>query len=153
MNYRISSILACFLIVCLSAYSAIKPSSSYYTQKPEDPDAVYFTPKDFSILADGKTDVSVQLQNAINQLKIDRNFGILFIPEGSYLISKTIYIPGSIRIIGYGKNRPQIILKKNAPGFQKQNPDDKGNASYMFWFTSSIVEPGKEPRDAGAGTF
>ena len=153
MNYRISSILTCFLIVCLSAYSAIKPSSSYYTQKPEDPDAVYFTPKDFSILADGKTDVSVQLQNAINQLKTDRNFGILFIPEGSYLISKTIYIPGSIRIIGYGKNRPQIILKKNAPGFQKQNPDDKGNASYMFWFTSNIVEPGKEPRDAGAGTF
>jgi len=139
--------------VCLSAYSAIKPSSSYYTQKPEDPDAVYFTPKDFNILADGKTDVSVQLQNAINQLKTDRNFGILFIPEGRYLISKTIYIPASIRLIGYGKNRPQIILKKNAPGFQKQNPDDKGNASYMFWFTSSIVEPGKEPRDAGAGTF
>jgi hypothetical protein len=153
MNYRISSILACFSIVCLSAYSAIKPTSSYYTQKPEDPDAVYFTPKDFNILADGKTDVTVQLQNAINQLKTDRNFGIMFIPEGHYLISKTIYIPASIRLIGYGKNRPQIILKKNAPGFQKQNPDDKGNASYMFWFTSSIVEPGKEPRDAGAGTF
>jgi hypothetical protein len=78
---------------------------------------------------------------------------ILFIPEGHYLISKTIYIPASIRLIGYGKNRPQIILEKNAPGFQEPNPDDKGNASYMFWFTSSIVEPGKEPRDAGAGTF
>ena len=153
MNYKISLILTGFLIGCLSGYSAIKPTSSYYTQKPEDPDAVYFTPSYFSITADGKTDVSVQLQNAINQLKTDRNFGILFIPEGRYLISKTIYIPASIRLIGYGKNRPQIILEKNAPGFQKPNPDDKGNATYMFWFTSSIVEPGKEPRDAGAGTF
>jgi Pectate lyase superfamily protein/SMP-30/Gluconolactonase/LRE-like region len=153
MNYKISLIITGFLIGCISGYSAIKPTSSYYTLKPEDPDAVYFTPSAFSISADGKTDVSVQLQNAINQLKADRNFGIMFIPEGRYLISKTIYIPASIRLIGYGKNRPQIILEKNAPGFQNPNPDDKGKASYMFWFTSSIVEPGKEPRDAGAGTF
>jgi hypothetical protein len=153
MNYKISLILTGFMISCLSGYSAIKRTSSYYTQKPEDPSAVYFTSSDFNISADGKTDVSVQLQNAINQLKTDRNFGILFIPEGSYLISKTIYIPASIRLIGYGKNRPQFILRKNSPGFQEPNPDDKGKASYMFWFTSSIVEPGKEIRDAGAGTF
>jgi hypothetical protein len=57
MNYKISLILTGFLIGCLSGYSAIKPTSSYYTQKPEDPDAVYFTPSYFSITADGKTDV------------------------------------------------------------------------------------------------
>ena len=153
MNYKISWILTGFLIICTSGYSAVKRTGSYYTLKPEDPGAVYFTPEVSGSLAEGKTDVSVQLQNAINQLKTDRNFGILFIPEGRYLISKTIYIPASIRLIGYGKNRPVIILKKNSPGFQEQNPDDKGKASYMFWFTSSIVEPGKEVRDAGAGTF
>ena len=153
MNYKISWILTGFLIICTSGYSAVKRTGSYYTLKPEVPGAVYFTPEVSGSLAEGKTDVSVQLQNAINQLKTDRNFGILFIPEGRYLISKTIYIPASIRLIGYGKNRPVIILKKNSPGFQEQNPDDKGKASYMFWFTSSIVEPGKEVRDAGAGTF
>ena len=149
-----------FILVLISTISLVttygkapKSGNSYYTQKPDDPAAVFFTPENFNITANGKTDVSVQLQNAINQLKTDRNFGILFIPEGSYLISKTIFIPAAIRLIGYGKNRPLIILRKNAPGFQEPNTNDKGKASYMFWFTSSIAEPGKVVRDAGAGTF
>ncbi len=155
MKYKSLFALICLLIAfSLSSYgSAVKPGNSFYTQKPDDPDAVYFIPGTFNITADGKTDVSEELQKAINQLKTDRNFGILFIPEGNYLISKTIYIPASIRLIGYGKTRPVIILKKNSPGFQEPNPGDKGKASYMFWFTSSVVENGKEIRDASAGTF
>ena len=154
MRHKHILILLGFLICSLiSGFAATKTGYSYYRQKPDDPDAVYFTPENFNITADGKMDVSDQLQNAINQLKTGRNFGILFIPEGSYTISKTIYIPAAIRLIGYGKNRPVFILRKNAPGFQEPNPDDKGKASYMFWFTSSIIEPGKEIRDAGAGTF
>jgi hypothetical protein len=148
--FTLSLIFTCFVI---TGRAAPKASHSYYTQKPDDPAALYFTRENFGISDDGKSDVSIQLQNAINQLKTDRNFGILFIPEGSYTISKTIYIPASIRLIGYGKNRPLFILKKNSPGFQDPNPDDKGKASYMFWFTGSIAEPGKEIRDAGAGTF
>ena len=146
-------LLVIFNCSFISGFASTKSSNSYYPQKPDDPAAVFFTPENFSITTDGKTDVSVQLQNAINQLKKDRNFGILFIPEGIYTISKTIYIPAAIRLIGYGKTRPEFILRKNAPGFQVPDPDDKGKASYMFWFTSSIVEPGKEIRDAGAGTF
>jgi hypothetical protein len=155
MKHKHLLILVSFLTTSvISSYCATpKTGNSIYTKKPDDPAAVFFTPENFSITADGKTDVSVQLQNAINQLKTDRNFGILFIPEGSYIISKTIYIPAAIRLIGYGKNRPVFILRKNSPGFQEPNPDDKGKASYMFWFTSSIVEAGKEIRDAGAGTF
>jgi hypothetical protein len=148
-------LLAAALLTCIltPGFAALKPSRSFYTQKPDDPAAVYFTPAAFNITADSRTDVSAQLQSAINQLKTDRNFGILFIPEGNYTISKTIYIPAAIRLIGYGKTRPQFILKKNSPGFQEPNADDKGKASYMFWFTSSIAEPGKEIRDASAGTF
>ncbi len=154
MRHKHILILPGFLICSLiSGFAATKTGYSYYRQKPDDTAAVFFTPENFNITADGKMDVSDQLQNAINQLKTGRNFGILFIPEGSYTISKTIYIPAAIRLIGYGKNRPVFILRKNAPGFQEPNPDDKGKASYMFWFTSSIVEPGKEIRDAGAGTF
>src|ERR1035437_2041217 len=118
---------------CLSLFAVPKPGNSFYPLKPEDAQAVYFTPENFSITADGKTDVSDQLQKAINQVKTDKNFGILFIPEGTYTISRTIYIPAAIRLIGYGKNRPVIVLKKDSPGFQEPSPNDKGKASYMFW--------------------
>lgn len=148
-------ILTAFFLKYLvfSCFADNQTSVSIYTQKPEDPDGVFFTPGNFKISNNGKTDVTHELQSAINQLKTDRNFGILFIPEGNYLISQTIYIPASIRLIGYGKTRPQFILKKNSPGFQSPDPKDKGQASYMFWFTSSIAEQGKEVRDASAGTF
>lgn len=128
--------------------------NSIYTQRPEDPEAFYFTPGRYHITNDGKTDVSEALQNAINDLKREKNFGILFIPEGKYKISRTIYIPGAIRLIGYGKNRPEFILARNSPGFQEEKPNDKGKASYMFWFTGGIVNPENNyVNDAGAGTF
>jgi hypothetical protein len=126
---------------------------SLYQGRPEDIAAVYFTPGNFMISADGKTDVSDALQEAIRSVKTKYNFGIVFIPEGRYLISKTIYIPQAIRLIGYGKNRPLIVLQKNAPGFQAGDTADKGNAKYMFWFTSSLPQPGQPVRDANAGTF
>ncbi len=145
--------IALILFYKSNAFAQFKPGRSIYTQKPDDPEAVYFTPENFNIRNDGKVDVSDQLQSAIYQLKKDKNFGIVFLPEGTYAISKTIYIPAAIRLIGYGKNRPLIVLKKNAPGFQQENEKDKGKASYMFWFTSSAVDSTGIVHDAGAGTF
>jgi hypothetical protein len=127
--------------------------SSYYQKRLQDSDAVYFTPDKYPVKADGSADASDVLQQAINDLKTTHNFGILFIPEGTYLISKTIYVPQAIRLIGYGKKRPVIILAKNSPGFQAADSTDKGKAKYMFWFTSSIPQAGKKVNDAGAGTF
>jgi len=146
--------ISCVIVGLLIAFqlSAVD-LRSIYTQRPDDPEAFYFTPENYNIKADGKSDVSDVLQQAINQVKKERNFGILFIPEGKYKISKTIYIPGAVRLIGYGKNRPEFILAKNSPGFQEEVSTDKGKASYMFWFTGGIVEPGGPVRDANAGTF
>lgn len=121
-------------------------NSSIYTQRPNDPEAFYFTPENYNIKADGKMDVSDALQAAINQVKKEKNFGILFIPEGKYRISRTIHIPNAIRLIGYGKNRPEFILGANTPGYQNEQ-------NYMFWFVGGAVDEGREPRDAGAGTF
>ncbi|MEI9810034.1 MAG: glycosyl hydrolase family 28-related protein [Bacteroidota bacterium] len=129
------------------------PGISFYPTRPEDTAAVYFTPGNYTITADGKTDVSDALQEAIKKVKTRNNFGIVFIPEGNYLISKTIYIPQAIRLIGYGKNRPVITLQKNSPGFQSEDTADKGKARYMFWFTGSLPQPGQPIRDANAGTF
>src|SRR5690242_14002929 len=128
-------------------------SKSFYTKQLMDSDAVYFTPENFHIKADGSMDVSDVLQQALYDLKTTHNFGILFLPEGKYLISKTIYVPQAIRIIGYGANRPLIVLKKNSPGFQQPDSSDKGKAKYMFWFIHSVPKPGQKPGDAGAGTF
>jgi hypothetical protein len=148
------------ILLILLAAGMILPSragetagASCYTIKPVDQDAVYFTPGNFNITADGKTDISIPLQQAINKLKLEQNLGIIFIPEGTYTISTTIYIPAAIRIIGYGQKRPLIILRKNSPGFQIPDPADKGKARYMFWFTSSVVDSTGTVNDAGAGTF
>ena len=146
-------ILSVLLSMCAGAPLGAVDLKSVYTQKPEDPEAFYFTPENFGFKADGRTDVSEALQRAINQLKREKNFGILFIPEGKYRISRTIYIPGAIRLIGYGKNRPEFILSKNSPGFGAPDPSDKGGARYMFWFTSGLVEDESRIPDAGAGTF
>lgn len=142
-----------FAHILVHARAETVDPGSVYPLKPEDPEAYYFTPGNYGIIPDGEMDVSDALQAAINQVKTEKNFGILFIPEGTYRISRTIYIPGAIRLIGYGKSRPEFILKENTPGYQEAIEADKGRANYMFWFTGRMVEAGDEPRDAGAGTF
>lgn len=148
------SLLFLFLISVFHGFSyAASNSFSVYTEKPDDPEAIYFTPDNYDITTDGKTDVSEALQTAINQVKDKYNFGIVFIPEGEYRISKTIYIPKAVRVIGYGEKRPVIVLGKNSPGYQKEVADDKGKANYMFWFTDAVVRGNASPRDANPGTF
>ncbi len=148
------------LIVCLlpvtlliNSQTANDGTGSVYTQKPYDPEAIFFTPEEYDIKADGKTDVSEALQNAINKVKTEKNFGIVFLPEGRYLISKTIYVPPAVRLIGYGKERPEIILARNSPGFQIPDPENPHPEKYMIFFTGSMVTEGRQPGDAGAGTF
>ena len=90
---------------------------SFYKEKLTDSKAVYFTQDNFNIKNDGTEDVSVQLQEAIHAVVKQDGYGVLFVPEGKYLLSRTIYVPKAVRIIGYGKNRPEFILQDNATGF------------------------------------
>jgi hypothetical protein len=73
----------------------------------------------FSVHADGKADDSEALQAAIDKAQETTHEGILFIPEGRYRITRTIYGWPGIRVIGYGATRPVIVLADNTPGFQK----------------------------------
>lgn len=125
-------------------------SHSVFTMRPEDHEAIYLLEGKRRI---AKQDVSGELQDAINHVKSKYNFGIVFVPEGDYYISRTIYVPSAVRIIGYGKRRPCIILKRNSKGFDCADNTDKGKAKYMFWFTSDIKKDNVPPRDATAGTF
>jgi len=145
--------LLLFSVGLLSTKADTGKSVSVYNKKPNDTEAIFFTPEKFNFKADGKMDVSDALQKAINQVKTEKSFGILFIPEGKYLISKTIYIPGSIRVIGYGINRPEIILGKNTPGFQKADTGARAQDKYMVFFSGGMASEGRPAGDAGAGTF
>ena len=139
--------------ILVNAQLSGNKSQSVYTRKPNDPEAILITPEEFNIKADGRTDVSDELQSAINKVKIEKNFGIVFLPEGRYLISKTIYIPAAVRLIGYGRQRPEIILARNSPGYQKIDPESPYPEKYMIFFTGGLVTEGRQPGDAGAGTF
>lgn len=111
-----------------------------------DDEAVYFS----SI---PNTDVSDALQQALNETKEKENgCGILFVPEGKYYLSKTIYIPSGVRLIGYGNKRPIFILSEHATGFQKMSKETS-KGKYIFWFISGNYREGRRIADANAGTF
>ena len=146
------------IIIIISLYGMIAPITansetpqpgyvSVYTERIDDPLAVYFTPDQFDMVADGSRDVSDALQAAINKVQETIRYGVLFIPEGTYRISKTIHIWKGIRLIGYGKKRPIFLLGKNTAGFQE------GQGKYMFHFVSDKPVRDRPIQDAGAGTF
>lgn len=121
--HKLISLLA-FLGISFNALAG----PSVYTEKFDDPHGVFFTEESYGIKADGKMDVSDALQTAINTLKNEREFGTLYLPEGKYRISRTIYVPAAIRIVGYGKTRPEIVLEKKTAGFSE-------SPTAMVWFT------------------
>src|ERR1039458_5067630 len=96
--------------------------------------------------------------------------GILFIPQGRYRVTRTIYVWPGVRLIGYGEQRPVFVLADKTPGFQQ-------GVGCMFFFTGmrpnrgaagaafpgrafrlpppppGTVPPNPSIADAGAGTF
>lgn len=130
-----------FLFACFNIQA-----QSIYPIKIEDQKAVYFHADQFDVQADGIHDDSDALQQAIDKVEANGKFGIVFIPEGTYLLNKTIYIWKGIRLIGYGKNRPVFTRNGNDPGF---NAED---SRYMVYFASNKGR-GRRISDANAGTF
>jgi hypothetical protein len=158
MKPRIKRLLlaAVSLAMAWPAVSSGAPAASAtstYLSRPADPGAVDFTPQAYPILAQPGADVSDVLQAAIDHVKATKNVAVVFIPEGSYRISKTIYVPPAVRLIGYGRHRPTIVLAAHSPGFAAADPADKGQAHYMFWFTGEARQAGKPVADANPGTF
>ncbi len=117
-------------------------SSSYYTLRPEDSKAVYLTRNDPSVHGDGVGDDSDAIQQAINKVQETTGQGILFIPEGRYRLSKTIFVWPGIRLIGYGAHRPIFVLGKSTPGYQE-------GMGYMVMFTGGRPASGATPSRTG----
>jgi Pectate lyase superfamily protein len=125
-----------FVGCCAFAASA----ASVYTSRLSDVRAVYLTPDRFPVRADGVADDTSALQDAINKVQETTGQGILFIPEGRYRLSKTVYIWPGIRLIGYGEKRPVFFLGNNTPGYQE-------GLTYVFFFAGA--RPGAGPFSRG----
>ena len=150
-----------FLAVAVGVCCApvgLAAGNSYFTERPEDARAVYLTPEQFSVHGDGVADDTAALQQAIDKVQETTNQGIVFVPSGRYRITRTIYIWPGIRVIGYGKSRPVIVLGASTTGFQAA-------PTYMIFFAGARPtknatddeEPGRKPNatppDASPGTF
>ena len=89
--------------------------------------------------------------------------GIVFLPQGRYRISRTLYMWPGVRLFGVGSKRPVFILAPNTPGFQR-------GVGSMIFFTGNKPEASGETRpipvppptsvpfdprigDANSGTF
>ena len=92
MKVKFITIINVLFFASIIQLEANNGYASVYTEKINDPLAVYFTPDQFEIITDGSRDVSDALQAAINKVQATVRNGILFIPEGTYRISKTIYL-------------------------------------------------------------
>src|SRR3954447_20692948 len=106
-------------------------AQSIFTQRPDDPGAVVLTAEQFQVKGDGIADDSDGIQQAMDRAR----GGIVFIPEGRYRLSKTVYVPTGARVIGYGQNRPVFVLGDNTPGFQEPGRGwPFGTGRYMIQF-------------------
>jgi sugar lactone lactonase YvrE len=125
--------LGLFFLVLLSfVFAASAWSASFYTQRLEDPRAVYVAPSG--------GDDTVALQKAINQVQETNGQGIVLLAPGQYHISDTLYIWPGIRLLGCGDERPFIVLPANTPGF-----GDASHEKLMVFFA------GRRPRGSQAG--
>lgn len=122
-------------------------SESSFPLRPDDPHAVYLERGAFGVKGDGVADDSDAIQQAINRVQETTYQGIVFIPEGRYRITKTIYVWEGIRLIGFGAHRPIFVLAKNTRGFQE------GASHYMVHFTDRRQPAGEPIWDASEFTF
>ena len=109
-------------LLILLAFALSARAGSFYTQRLEDPKAVY-------VRSPGAADATALLQQAINQVQETTGQGIVLLAEGRYQITNTVFIWPGIRLIGYGANRPVIVLPANAPGF-----GDASREKVLFFF-------------------
>ena len=147
MAYK--SIRAWLVFTGIVLLSGLVHGASFYPQRLDDPAAVYLTSKDFPVHGDGVGDDSAALQQAIDKVASSTGAGVLFIPKGTYRLTKTVYVWPGVRLIGYGDSRPVLTLGENTPGFQE------GTGKYMLFFSGGrgFGRTDGPPQDGGAGTF
>lgn len=138
----------CAFVLVLVASTAAS-AASYYSGRPDDPRAVELTRDRFDARGDGIADDTAALQRAIDAVQESTGEGILLVPAGRYRITQTLHVWPGIRIIGYGRTRPVLVLAPHTAGF-----DNPQTPRYMMFFAGSRPkDPATPPPDANPGTF
>ncbi len=151
------------LVLVAASNAFAQGGTSVYTTRLSDARAVYLT----GAVGDGKADDSAPIQAAIDRAQEDRNEGIVFIPEGRYRLTRTLYVWPAVRVIGWGARRPVLVLGDNTPGFSEgvaamvifagARPDatpPPGRPAYKVPFPPPGSVPANDTiADANPGTF
>jgi len=135
MTRSLAGWLLLLLLLCAPA-----AARSLYELRPEDSAAAYLMPSPAG-------DDTAALQQAIDRVQERSHQGIVFLAPGRYILRDTIHIWPGIRLIGYGAERPTLVLPATAPGF--------GGATekILLFFAGRRPAAGDPVPDASAGTF
>lgn len=139
MNTQWSIAAGCCLACALSASPA-----SFYPQRLDDAKAVYLSPST-------NGDDTAGLQAAVNRVQETTGQGLVLLAPGRYTLTNTIYIWPGIRLIGYGAERPALVLPAHAPGF-----GDAAQEKLLIFFAGGRARHSPDGRavpDANPGTF
>ncbi|HSS12626.1 MAG TPA: glycosyl hydrolase family 28-related protein, partial [Rhizomicrobium sp.] len=110
-----SLFLSAALLLGAVANATAQPGTSAFTTRLDDPRAIPLS----GAVGDGKADDSAAIQAAIDKAAADREEGIVFIPQGRYRLTRTLYVWPAVRVIGWGAKRPVFVLGDDTPGFSK----------------------------------
>jgi hypothetical protein len=141
-----------WIILLAAASLAPLAAQSVFIARPDDPHAAYLQPGTFGAIADGRADDTAAIQAAIDHVQETTGEGIVFVADGRYRITHTIYLWSGIRLIGYGPHRPVFVLGPHTPGYQ-QGHGFLGTGQYMLQFAERRPPPGKPVVDANEFTF
>ncbi len=109
---RAGWLIGAAMAAVLASPAMAAPGASVYQTLPDDPRAIVVKG-----VGDGRADDSLALQQAIDAAAADGNGGVVFVPSGTYRITRTIFVRSAVRLFGIGKTRPQIVLGDNTAGF------------------------------------
>ncbi|WP_232492329.1 glycosyl hydrolase family 28-related protein [Novosphingobium kaempferiae] len=132
------------MALALVAAAPVAASPSVYTVAPDEPTAVTVAAK-----GDGRADDTAAIQQAIDKAAQGPagkgvGGGIVFLPQGTYRISRTLFLWPGVRIFGVGEKRPVIVLGAKTPGFQR-------GVGHMLVFAGSPRE--RDPKDTREVAF
>jgi hypothetical protein len=151
-----------FLLLCLSVISTCSISQVHATEKrfvfPSD-ESVINVQKDCVAKGDGKTDDTEALQKGIDLSSgvNGKKSKVVYIPNGTYLVSKTLVAKVALGPWLYGESRDGVIIKlkdgvQNVNSVLRTHPNEKGPTS-ADWFMRNLrnftIDVGNNPEVDG----
>jgi hypothetical protein len=116
--------------------------TSVYTVMPQDDGAVLLGSEEFPVHGDGVGDDTAVIQAAIDEasrrggenwlgnivapargLGVGDGGGLVFVPEGRYRVSARINLHASVRVIGFGAERPEFYVAPETPAYGSGEPE------------------------------